>query len=223
MAKILVVAAHPDDEVLGCGGTMARHIANGDTVQTIFLADGVNSRGENPEELQQRMEAANAAARVIGTLPPVFLQLPDNRLDSLDLLDIVQKVEEYVFHISPEIVYTHSATDLNIDHRITHQAVLTACRPQPGFSVHAIYGFEVLSSTHWASNEMVASFKPVRFVDIGPFLERKLEALACYEKEMRTYPHARSMEAVRALATHRGTTVGLEAAEAFSAIREIIS
>ena len=221
MSTITVIAAHPDDEVLGCGGTMARHAAAGDEVHAVFLADGVTSRVSSEADMQARMRAANNAARVLGAQPPVFFGLPDNRLDSLDLLDVVQKLERLLAEIRPEIIYTHSATDLNIDHRITHQAVLTACRPQPGSTVRTIYAFEVLSSTHWASHEMVPAFQPSRFVDISAHLQQKLEALACYAEEMRPYPHARSAEAVEALARHRGATVGLEAAEAFSVIREI--
>jgi LmbE family N-acetylglucosaminyl deacetylase len=221
MTSILVVAAHPDDEVLGCGGVMARHAAAGDEVRVIFLADGVSSRGQDDSALQRRMRAARAAAEILGAHPPVFLGMPDNRMDSLDLLNIVQALEEHLFRINPEIIYTHSASDLNIDHRLTHQVVLTACRPQPGSRVRAIHAFEVPSATHWASYEMADAFKPTRFVDISDFLETKLRALACYEEEMRPYPHARSSEAIEALARFRGSTVGLKAAEAFVVIRQI--
>ena len=219
--RILVVAAHADDEALGCGGTIARFSGKGHEVHVVFLTDGETSRGEQAN-IGNRDIAANRAAKILGTQPPVLLKLPDNRLDSIPLLEVVQTLEPEITHIDPHVIYTHHGNDLNIDHRIAHQATLTACRPQPGYNVSAIYGFEILSSTEWASPETAPSFRPTRFVNITEHLERKLEALKCYEKEMRPPPHARSFEAVEALARLRGCSVGLEAAEAFSVIREIV-
>lgn len=220
-SRSLFIVAHPDDEALGCGGTMARLAAKGHEVHIIFLADGETSRGEI-SDVAKRNSAADQAALVLGAQLPVSLGLPDNKLDSIPLLDIIQKLEPVIAKIQPDIIYTHHGGDLNIDHRITHQAVLTASRPQPSSNVRAIYGFETVSSTEWASPETAPGFRPVRFVDITSQLECKLAALKCYENEMRPFPHARSYEAVEHLARLRGASMGLEAAEAFSVIREIV-
>ena len=225
--RVLVVAAHPDDEVLGCGGTVARHAGAGDEVHVLIMAEGATSRaGEGDgdtdftEELEALRSAANGAAEILGTRPPVFAEFPDNRMDTVPLLDVTQRIEQMIADTKPEIVYTHHGGDLNVDHRIVHQAVLTACRPQPNSHVQAIYAFETVSSTEWASPDDDAPFRPVRFVDISDQLETKLKALAAYGGEMRPAPHARSLENVTALATHRGAGVGLKAAEAFIVIRE---
>ncbi len=222
MSCILAIAAHPDDEALGCGGTLAKHVAAGDRVQCLFLADGAGSRGEGAD-VALRQQQAEAAARELGASMPILLDFPDNRMDEVPLLEVVQAVEKVIAEVKPDIIYTHHGNDLNIDHRIVHQAVLTACRPQPGSCVHAIYGFEVPSSTEWASPEVAPAFRPVRFVDISGYLQHKMALLDCYADEMRAFPHARSREAVEALARWRGATVGVAAAEAFSVIREIVT
>ena len=230
MNIVLAVAAHPDDEVLGCGGTLARHALAGDRVDILFVADGVSSRGElghvaNSGQAAaapaKRLEAAAAAARALGARPPRTLMFPDNRLDTVALLEVVRKVEACIAEVEPDIVYTHHRGDLNIDHEITHRAVLTACRPVPGSKVQAIYTFEVASSTEWNS-PAPGPFQPLRYVDISATLERKMAALRCYEHEMRAYPHARSYEAVEALVRLRGAQAGLPAAEAFGVVREIV-
>lgn len=223
--NVLVVAAHPDDEVLGCGGTIARHAAEGDAVEVAFLADGVTSRspgGTNDPGRQRREDAARRAAEILGTGSPRFLGFPDNRLDDVPLLEIVRAVEAVVAEVKPDIVYTHHGGDLNVDHRIAHQAVMTACRPLPGRSERSILAFEVVSSTEWASPWLGAAFRPNRYVAIGAYLERKLEALACYGEELRPFPHPRSAENLRALAQVRGAEAGLENAEAFVIIRDIL-
>ena len=214
--NVLVVAAHPDDEVLGCGGTMARHVDAGDVVQCVFLADGVTSRsGTSRDEIDQRAGAANRVAEMLGTKAPRFLGFADNRLDQTPLLDVVQSLDAVINDLHPETIYTHHGGDLNIDHRITHQAVMTACRPVPGTGVKAIYSFEILSSTEWASESMGRVFRANRFVDIEHYWERKRAALELYTHEMRAFPHSRSYEALEALAKFRGASVGLVAAEAF--------
>jgi LmbE family N-acetylglucosaminyl deacetylase len=224
--RVLVVAAHPDDEVLGLGGTLARHVASGDEVHILILADGETARAESgntPDfaaEIEARMQAAREAARVIGANDPYFAGCPDNRMDELPLLDIIKCVEDRVTTLVPTIVYTHHAGDLNIDHRLTRQAVATACRPLPRAPVRAIYAFETVSSTEWAEPG-ASPFIPNRFVDIEPYLEIKRRALNAYRREMRPFPHARSHERVEALARDRGASVGLSAAEAFMVVREI--
>lgn len=218
--KVLVIAAHPDDEVLGCGGTLARHAAEGDEVHVLFLADGESARGADGTAIAQRRDMACRAARALGTHPPRFLGLADNRLDGMDLLDIVQPIEAVIAELAPTRVYTHHGGDLNIDHRRAHQATLTACRPQPGTPVCGLYAFEVPSSTEWAGPGPTP-FVPTRFVDITGHLTAKATALAAYNAELRRFPHARSTEGLEALARWRGVSAGLGAAEAFMVIREI--
>ena len=226
MRSVLVVAAHPDDEVLGCGGVLASHAAKGDSIHVLICAEGATSRDSlrDPKarkpQLAALKAAASRAASILGTETPSMLGLPDNRLDSLPLLDIIKSVEAVVEAVAPEIVYTHHAGDLNVDHRIVHQAVVTACRPLPGSPVRAIYAFETLSSTEWQTSG--DRFQPQRWVDIKSFLPCKRRALEAYAAEMRPFPHARSFDAVEALARLRGASVGLEAAECFMVVREVL-
>jgi LmbE family N-acetylglucosaminyl deacetylase len=224
--RVLVCAAHPDDEVLGCGGAIARHSKAGDDVFIIFVSDGVLSRPKDADisaaELQQRQAAARRAAQTLGAREPVFLGFPDQRLDTLALLDVTQALEGLLSDVQPNTIYTHHAGDLNSDHRIVTAAVLTATRPVPGQQVSAIFGYEVLSSTEWAFGSTVESFHPNHFVSIQATLDDKMRALRCYDYEMREFPHARSYDAVEALAKVRGAAVGEIAAEAFTTMRTII-
>lgn len=216
---VLVVVAHADDEVLGCGGAIARHVAEGDVVHVVFMADGVGSRAQNdPAELQRRNQARDAALRILGEAHWHALDFPDNCMDSVPLLDVVQALEPIIEQVQPRRIYTHYHGDLNVDHSVTHQAVMTACRPVPGSSVREILTFEVMSSTEWATPG-VAPFIPNAFVDISGYLPKKLEALAAYDMEMRPAPHSRSVAHIETLARHRGNCVGVEAAEAFEIVR----
>lgn len=218
---VLVVAAHADDEALGCGGTIARHVAAGDRVHVIFVADGVTSRsGAGQDELARRQQATENASKILGISEISFLGFPDNRLDSLPLLDIVQALEVGIARLAPEIVYTHHYGDLNVDHRVTHQAVMTACRPLPGATVREILTFEVMSSTEW-SGVGLSPFLPNLFVNIGAQLEIKMRALEAYALEMRVSPHSRSLAHIQCLAQHHGNCVGVDAAEAFMVMRAI--
>lgn len=219
--KILVVAAHPDDEVLGCGGTMAAHARAGDEVHVVIMAEGVTSRGAQRDAgadragLDTLADIARKANALLGAASVVLHGLPDNRMDSMDRLDVIKLVEREIERVHPEVVYTHHGGDLNIDHRIVHESVMTACRPLPGSSVKTLLFFEVPSSTDWQSAASAPAFSPNWFVDISACLDIKLEALACYEPEMRAWPHARSIRALQHLAGWRGASVGMEAAEAF--------
>ena len=211
MHKVLIFVAHPDDEVLGCGATIAKHIDNSDMVQIVFLSDGFSSRNDD----ENRDSNAQKASKVLACQNPIFLNYPDNQLNTVPLLDIVKKIETIVSDFQPNIIYTHYFGDLNIDHQITHKAVITACRPQPNFCVKEIYSFEVLSATHWQSPSMSNAFNPNYFVDVSDFIKQKIKALKCYDNEMRDYPHARSYEAVASLSSFRGSSVGVHNAEAF--------
>jgi N-acetylglucosamine malate deacetylase 1 len=219
---ILVVAAHPDDEVLGCGGTVARHVDDGDEVHVIFMSDGVTSRTDiGSNEIEIRKQAKKYACNILSIVQPTrFLGFPDNCMDTVALLDIVQALEKVINEIEPEVIYTHHIGDLNIDHRITHKAVITACRPQPGFCVKEIYAFEVLSSTEWQTPG-VKAFYPNVFVDIADYIDFKKQALEAYFEEMRQSPHSRSIDNAIRLNALRGNTVGLDYAEAFMLLRKI--
>lgn len=219
---ILVCAAHPDDEVLGCGATMARHARDGDDVHVLILGGGIASRGISSEATAEGQaalaQAAQAAAKELGVKSARLLDFPDNRFDSVDRLELARAVEIVLTDLKPSIVYTHDAGDLNVDHVRVHEAVSVACRPMPGSSVRELYFFEVASSSHWRPN---APFTPNHYVDAEDTLAVKLDALRCYASEMRQWPHARSIEALEHLAHVRGSLVGLRAAEAFVTGRTI--
>ncbi|NBB90655.1 MAG: PIG-L family deacetylase [Spirochaetes bacterium] len=215
----LVVAAHPDDEVLGCGATMAALADAGVRVETVFLTDGEYARtGATPADVQRRQAAADRAQELLGGAGVTFGDFPDNRLDSVPLLEIVQFIEAAVERVLPRLVLTHHSGDLNVDHEVAARAVLTACRPIPESTVREILAFEVLSATGWGTAG-VASFQPTVFWAVKHTFQRKIAALQAYQEEMRQAPHARSMEAVRALAAHRGSSVGVPLAEAFELVR----
>lgn len=223
--KVLVVAAHPDDEVLGAGGAIARHVDVGDVVTVLILGSGLSARLTQPDALaSQDLDALQADARtsadILGVSDLRLLDLPDNRFDSLALLDIIKSVEHVVDAVEPQVVYTHHPGDLNIDHQRTAAAVLTACRPEPRHTVRRILAMEVPSATGWG--DPAQAFVPSVFLDIGAVLERKLQAIAAYRSELRAYPHARSLESIEARARAWGSQVGLVAAEPFVLLREIV-
>ena len=220
--QILVIAAHPDDEVLGCGGTILRHVKEGASVHVLFLGDGVSSRGDSdPKLVKARKESAVKACEVLGVAIVGFEKFPDNMFDTAPLLDIVRVVESAKKEVNPQIIYTHHGGDLNIDHRITCQAVLTAFRPQPDEEFFEIRAFETNSSTEWSAYAIMPPFIPDTFVDISQYLDRLLNAYSCYADEMRDEPHARSLEALKIAALRRGREAGLQAAEAFMTLRRI--
>jgi len=226
--RVAVIAAHPDDEVLGCGGTMARHVRAGERVDVLIMAEGLTSRDDardaaaRVDDLEALKRVARAANTALGVTDLEFAGFPDNRLDGVDLLDVVKAVEAFLAARRPSVVYTHHPSDLNVDHRIVSQAVATACRPQPGAPVQTVLFFEVPSSTEWQPPGGYGPFVPAWFVDIGATLPQKLEALVHYAGEMRAWPHARSLRAVESLAHWRGATIGAEAAEAFALGRHLI-
>jgi LmbE family N-acetylglucosaminyl deacetylase len=227
MHSVLVVAAHPDDEVLGCGGTIARHADAGDQVQVLIVAEGATSRQQQrdldqaTDELFALVQAAQQAGAILGAHGVELLDLPDNRLDSLDRLDLIKRIELRIARHQPQVVYVHHAGDVNVDHRRLHEAVVTACRPTPGQPVQRLLSFEVASSTEWQPPGSGPPFQPNWFVDISAQWPRKRDALLAYASEMRPWPHARSLEALEHLARWRGAQVGVEAAEAFCLLREL--
>ena len=226
--KVLVVAAHPDDEVLGCGGTIARHSDAGDHVEILIVAEGATSRQQKRDrnqvdrELSDLRIAAQEAGIILGAARVELLDLPDNRLDSIDRLDLIKKIESYMDQYKPQVVYLHHAGDVNIDHRRLHEAVVTACRPTPKQTVRQMLSFETSSSSEWQPPGSAPAFLPNLFVDTTDQLRRKQEALMRYGSEIRPWPHARSMEAIEHLVRWRGSQVGVEAAEAFCLLRQVI-
>jgi LmbE family N-acetylglucosaminyl deacetylase len=222
----LVVAAHPDDEVLGCGGTVARRTREGDAVSIAILGEGITSRytsrqDADPAQVVQLGDRSREVAALLGAQQVGTFGLPDNRFDTVPLLDIVKILEDLLARVRPEVVYTQHGGDLNVDHAITYRATLTATRPLPGCAVHEIYAYETLSSTEWAFAQFAPSFRPNVFVNIGATLETKVRAMALYEGEVRAFPHPRSPEALRASAHRWGSVAGLPAAEAFELVRRI--
>lgn len=229
MKKILVIAAHPDDEILGCGGVMAKHANAGDEVYSAILAEGITSRDLvrnqiiHSEDFKVLYKAAELANKIVGVKELKLFGFPDNRMDSMELLDIVKQIEALITEIKPNIIYTHHVGDVNIDHQMIHKAVITATRPIPeNHIVEEVLFFETASSTEWMTPGSAPSFTPNYYVNIEETLVLKLKALEAYEYEMRKWPHARSIKALDYLAKWRGANVGFEAAEAFMLGRKIV-
>ena len=227
MKKILVVAAHPDDEILGVGATVAKHAAQGDEVYALILGEGQTSRGEHREDISAEVvkelhQNTLESAKKVGYKEVYFADFPDNRFDQVDLLDVVKAVEHKIKGIQPEIIYTHYSGDLNIDHQYTARAVLTATRPIGDYPVKEIYAFETLSSTEWNFDySSQPAFCPNVYVDITEFYTNKEAAMNCYVSEVCEYPHPRSLEGMDVLSKTRGIAAGMKRAEAFMLIRSM--
>jgi len=222
--SVLCVAAHPDDEVLGAGGTLARHAADGEDVHVCILSDGVTSRYDDPEsateEIQQRRNRARRACETLGATVSLH-EYPDNQFDTVALLDLVQTVEAEVDKHDPDTVYTHHYGDLNVDHELACQATVTATRPLPDSNIDRVLAFETLSATEWAAPSPENAFQPQEFVNIDAHLETKLDALSVYEDELRVRPHPRSIGTVEENARVWGAKAGLPTAEPFEVLRAV--
>ena len=224
---VLVVAAHPDDEVLGCGGTIAKLAQQGCDVDVLILGEGVTSRNPNLDEANRRLleklqSDSQRASEILGVRDRFCYQFPDNRFDTLPLLNVIKKIEEVIAKIKPDTVYTHHGGDLNIDHTVVHRATITATRPVPGCTVNAVYTYEVASSSEWAFGQFGQPFQPNVFVDISDTLDKKLQAMNAYTGEVHNFPHPRSAENLEAMAKNMGAASGLDAAEAFQLVRMIL-
>jgi len=228
MKIALVIAAHPDDEVLGCGATIARLVDEGWIVHVVILSEGATSRSVrrdramHEKELSELTQSSVEANRILGSKSVKLLTLPDNRMDGMELLDVVKIIEAEIEYYRPIMVMTHHVGDVNVDHSIIHNAVITACRPQPDHPVKIMLFFEVPSSTEWRPAVSGMQFAPNYFYDVSKTLDRKLAALNVYASEMKNFPHARSIETITHLARWRGATVGYDAAEAFMLGRMIV-
>ncbi len=226
--SILVVVAHPDDEVLGCGASIAKWNKAGIDVHVMILAEGATSRHlersreSYTKELTELSQAAQTAGKILGVASIKMLDFPDNRMDSVNRLDVIKAIEKHIMQVKPETVVTHHAGDVNIDHQIIHEAVVTACRPEPRHPVRRLLAFEVNSSTEWQPPSSARQFKPNWFEDVSQTFDCKLKALEAYSPEIRPWPHSRSIKAVEHLGRWRGASVGVEVAEAFMLMRFVI-
>lgn len=226
MSVILVVAAHPDDEILGVGATIAKRVREGDIAYALILGEGQTSRGQTRNEIDQVVveelhKNTLESAKVIGYREVFFENLPDNRFDHVDLLDIVKRIEKYIGHLKPDIIYTHHEGDLNIDHQISARAVITATRPIGEYSVKEIYEFETVSATEWNFGGKEKCFRPNVFVDVEDTLDKKCCAMREYKTELCEYPHPRSIEMLEVVAKKWGGTIGKRYVEAFELIRKV--
>ena len=223
--NILIVAAHPDDEVLGCGGTMARY-AEDHEVHVLILGEGLTSRLDDRERaevepLEQLRADGTKASQLLGVSSIEFGGLPDNQFDQVPLLQIIKILESKIRTVQPGAIYTHHSGDLNVDHGLTCRAVLTATRPGIGHPVQDVFSCEIRSSTEWAFQQVTPIFRPNVFVDISATIGAKIKAMECYVTESRPSPHPRSPESLRAIAKYWGSVIGCEYAEAFELIRSL--
>lgn len=221
--NVLVVVAHPDDEVLGCGGFIAKLVSSGHKVCVCFMTDGVGARGVNPDDraIAERKESALKAQKILGISELFFHEFPDNAMDTVPLIEVVKCIEKVVKKVKPSMLITHSNCDLNVDHQITFRAAITACRPLPDQMVKKILCCEVLSSTNWSHDHSAPKFNPNLFVEIGGYEDIKRRAINAYNQELHKFPHARSWETISSLHRLRGSTVGVAVAEAFQVERII--
>jgi len=224
--KILVIAAHPDDEDLGCGGTIARLAKEGHQICIAILGEGITARYPEREDADRSLvkkiqNQSRQVAQILGAKEVLVDNLPDNRFDTIPLIKVIKRIEDLVDRMKPQVVYTHHGGDLNIDHVVVHRATLTATRPVQGSTVKELYAFEVLSSTEWAFNQFQTEFMPNVFVDISDTLRIKIEAMEIYKGEIRPFPYPRSPKAIEAVANSWGRVIGVNAAEAFELIRTI--
>lgn len=214
--RVLVISAHPDDEVIGAGGTLARHVAEGDDVYWCVVTQGYTP---------QWSEATLAAARrqvhdvcdFLGFEEVFLCGFPTVKLNTVPYIELSSALQEVVGRVRPEVVYTTPGSDVNLDHRIVFDATLVATRPLPGSSVRRLLSYEIGPTARYG----YAGLPPTVFVDISDYVEKKVEAMALYETELREPPHPRSLEGLRLLAKERGMSIGVEAAEAFHLVREI--
>ncbi|MCO4770389.1 MAG: PIG-L family deacetylase [Deltaproteobacteria bacterium] len=221
MSTVLVMSAHMDDETLGCGGAIARHAAGGDEVHVCVMTDSSSTQYPgDTEKLQAKYAEAQKVAKILGVHEVHHLDFPDMRLDTVAMADLAGAVIGLVHTIKPEIIYTHHPGDRNKDHPLTYEATMVAARPQPGHCVRRVLTYEVLSSTEWGEPHI--PFVPNHFVEISAHLDAKIAAMACYTDELREAPHPRSLEAIRVKARDRGMSVGLEHAEAFCVVYDLV-
>jgi LmbE family N-acetylglucosaminyl deacetylase len=214
--RVLVVGAHPDDELLGLGATLRRHIVNGDEVHALILCENMSLRYRSPQEAGfDTAEHARKAAKVLGMASIEIIGFPDQRLDEGPILEVIRPIEQVVKKLQPRYVYTHFKGDINRDHQVVHEATLVACRCKAR-SVQWLLAYETPSETEYG---VPYNFSPNLFVDVSDFLAAKFEALSCYETEVEAYPAPRSLRALEERARTWGQAAGMCAAEPFQILR----
>lgn len=222
--KVLIIAAHPDDEVLGAGGTIAKYAANGAEVRLLIVTDGSTAQYRADANLArilvEKKQETQRAAEILGIRQVLYGGLPDMKLDMTAHIQVNQVIEQVLDDFRPEVVFTQFYGDVNLDHQCVHRSTLVACRPVEGQCVKEVYSYYVPSATDWNAPTSANVFLPNVFVDIsGSYAEKKYAAMGCYATELRDYPHPRSIEALRVLDQANGVHVGLKAAECFMAHR----
>lgn len=214
--RVLVIATHPDDELLGCGGTVARHIANGDTVKSVVVCEGVSVRYNNRDV---NMDACRLkAAATLGVQESICLNMADQKLDTYPILDVVHAIENELNAFQPNIVYCQNGEDINHDHKIVFEAAQVAFRPLNP-NIEEVYTFYTPSSTEWGQ---AGAFVPDTWIDISEYLEKKIQAFRCYRTEIKEYPHPRSIENLRNTAFFMGAQANMKAAECFHTVKRYI-
>lgn len=218
--KVMVIAPHPDDEVLGCGGTIAKHASAKDEVHLCIVTEAYQP--EWPEdEIKKRKEEVLRVNRILGIRETHFLGFPTVKLDTIPQKELNDAITRIVDKVKPDMVYIPHRGDVNKDHRLVFDAAMVAARPKRTSTIKKVLSYETLSETEWGAPFAEDTFIPNVFVDISGTLPVKLKAMAEYRLELKQYPHPRSLEAISALAKLRGSSLGVEAAEAFMLIREV--
>jgi len=234
--KILVIAAHPDDEVLGMGATIKKFTNDGDKVKIVIMATGISARRSTDfynktnykiskkeqtiieKQIKEIRIQSSKSAKILGVNDIEFLDFPDNEMDTVSNLEITKSIESIIQKFKPDKIFTHSNSDVNIDHRLIYEATITATRPNSNYSVEEVYSFEIPSSTEWF---FPTSFQPNIFIDISKELSSKKKAMNMYKSELQKFPHPRSLEALEHIAKRWGSVSGFLAAEAFYLVRKL--
>jgi len=220
MARVLVIAPHPDDEVLGCGGTMVKYVSGGDEVYLCIVTKAYTPEWTD-DEIRERKEEVHTVNEILGVKKTYFLGLPTVKLDTIPQKELNDLISQVVNEVQPEVVYLPHQGDANKDHRLVFEAAMVATRPKPNLTIRKVLCYEVLSETEWAAPFEESAFIPNVWTNISGVLETKLKAMSGYKSELKEFPHPRSLEAISALAKMRGANVGVDAAEAFMLVREI--
>ena len=218
--RVLVIAPHPDDETLGVGGTICRHVAEGDEVHLIIMTETYPPVWQAGER-DRRQAEAREAAKALGCASVTFAGFPTVKLNAIPAIDLAGFLTAQFRRLSPQMVYAPPVGDINQDHEAVFKAALVACRPLPGYTVKTLFSYEIPPTSRFGNPADASRWIPTTYVEIAPYIDRKLKAMTCYALELRQPPHPRSLEGIRLFARERGLGVGLEYAEAFQLIREI--